>query len=179
MTATRVAWLVVGSGFIAAWLTAATTTRQVETIEPTVAAAPQQLAPSPMALDLAAEVARLRGRLGAAPLPRIDGRNPFELGTALAPPVTRTIGPPRAADPAPPIDLTPAPLAVRLIGIAEDDTGTEQDVVRTAILSLDGQVVLAVEGETVGGGYVVERVGMTVVDLRESASGKPQQLFLP
>ena len=178
MTATRVAWLLVGCGFVAAWMTAATTTRQNETSNPTVAVARRELAPSPVAANLASEVSRLRGRLRSAPVPRAPGRNPFTLRT---PPVPTGASEPVATptlESTPLVVLAPTRVAVTLVGIAEDDTAGP-DPVRTAILSLAGKVMLAVEGDTLEGGYVVTRVGRTVVDLRESGTGHLQQLFLP
>ena len=180
MTATRVAWLVVGCGFVAAWMTAATTTRQGETPPPTVATARPALVPSPVALNLASEVSRLRGRLGSAPVPRGDGRNPFALGTAspVATPTPDPIGTP-ALESTPLAVLTPTRLDVTLVGIAEDDPGADGGAVRTAILSVAGTVVLAMEGDALEGGHVVTRIGKTVVDLREAGTGRLQQLFQP
>ena len=174
MSPSRVALIVVGSALVATWLTAATMTRQVEPQSDTAALPQQVLAPTSASLGLAAEVQRLRARLGDAPVPRPAGRNPFELGAPTGVPL---LPPPPA--PLLPSSLSAAPTApgITLAGIAENRTS--DGPVRTAIVSMRGEVLLVGEGGVVGTRFVVERIGPTEVELRDLENETRRTLVLP
>ena len=172
MSPTRVALIAIGSALVATWLTAATMTRQVEPLSGTAAPPQQAMAPSSASLGLAAEVQRLRARLGDAPVPRRAGRNPFELGAPtvllLPPPAPLSTSSPAAE---------PTLFGVTLAGIAEERT--PDGPVRTAIVSMRGEVMLVGEGGVVGTRFVAERIGPTDVELRDLEDGTVRTLVLP
>ena len=103
--------------------------------------------------------------LEEAPRPRPIVRNPFTLAPRR--PANRAGGreavvpegwarSPAAAAPA-------VPLRVSLAGIATDDTPSGPR--RTAVLSVDGQVMLAEVGDEVPGPYQVQRIDDDAVEL--------------
>jgi len=102
-------------------------------------------------------------------------RNPFAFGGEGSP------GPRTGALPPlpPPQGLPELPLplprpAIRLLGIT---TGRENPPVRTAVLSVGGDLVLAHVGETVGGRYRVDAIGDDAVELVDGAA--QEHLRLP
>ena len=181
MSPFRIAAIAGASAFVAAWLTAATATRQIE-LDPVPDGAAARPWPtvvtrtSPVALDLAAEVARLRERLGQAPAPRESVRDPFSLAPPAAPPVavSRVAETPTAAAPATPMAAT---LGLSLVGIAVSQSASGAD--RTAILTAaSGDVLLVGVGDTVEARYTVESISATSVALRDG-QGVVRHLALP
>ena len=175
MSPLRIATLVGAGALVAAWLTAATTTRQVER-----GGLPPQPQPirsaeksSPLALDLAAEVDRLRQRLDEAPVPRENVRSPFKFG--MTPPSVPTAQ--AAVSTPPPAVSASSKLAVTLVGIAENRTAEGPD--RIAILSSMGEVVLVRTGDLVGGRLIVDEVLPDAVDLSDPKTSTVYRLRLP
>ena len=114
-----------------------------------------------------------------APRPRPLVRNPFTLAPRrAAPPATEreTVIPegwargPAGAAPA-------VPVRVSLAGIATDETPSGPR--RTAILSLDGSVVLARVGDELPGPYQVQRIDDDAVELFDPGRQASFRLALP
>jgi hypothetical protein len=161
MKITRTVILGVTGGALAAWLAADVTgTRQI-----VLPPAPKTSAVDARGADLAAEIARLHDRLHPTAAPQQPARNLFEFklnasripapagGVAAVAPTTA----PELAAPA----AAPEP-AFALIGVAEDDG------VRTAIISGQGQLFMVKDGELVAERYRVTHVGADAVDLDPS-----------
>lgn len=166
MTPTRVALIAGGSALVAAWLTAATTTRQVEVLGETLSAPAESRVQNPAALGLVAEVKRLQMRHRVAPVPRSGERNPFEI---------HILDGPVGLSPSVPESLPT--LTVSLAGVAENST--PDGLVRTAILSVLGEVVLAAPEAVIAGRFVVEWIGPSEVGLRDLETGEIRTLELP
>ena len=187
MSKTRLSLWAGGAALLAAWLSSAAGTTPGGVPPPGGASAPlpsQALAPptGPAAverIDLDREVARMAAWLERAPRPRPVVRNPF------------TLAPRRRADPAggsgtvvpqgwapgPAAAAPAAPLRVSLAGIATE--AAPSGPLRTAILSVDGQVMLAQVGDEVPGPYQVQRVDDDAVELFDPARQTSFRLTLP
>lgn len=172
MSPTRITLLGVASALVASWLTAATMTHQVETISRRVVLPHQMLAPSDDAVGLATEVQRLRSRLDNAPAPWQADRNPFELDVEEVEP--HPAGEPRSESRPPKASTF---LEVSLVGIAEEST--LNGPVRTAIVSVAGEVILVGEGGAVGTRFIVDRIGSVDLQLRDLEDGTFRTLVLP
>lgn len=98
-------------------------------------------------------------------------RNPFVFATRPQP------TPPAPAPEPAPAPLPPPPPAVTLSAIAEQ-SGANGAIVRTAVLSIDGQVFLAKEGEQATPRFTVLRITAEVVELRDALSEMPVRLAL-
>ena len=166
----RTAIIFVGGGAFAAWLSAAITPgRPVVPLE--------VIAPAPIDASgaaLAGEIARLRERLRPDPRPSEHARNPFAFQTARP---AATISGPAANDAtvaAAPVDLPR--LRLTLAGIAEDPSPDGGGSVRTAIITGNGQLFLAKDGDTVADRGVEYRVGnisadsAELIDLRDNTT---------
>jgi hypothetical protein len=94
--------------------------------------------------------------------PPIRGRNPFTFGSAAAEAPTSSLPPLPPPEGLPELPLPLPQPAVRLLGIT---TGREQPPVRTAVLSVAGELVLAKVGDAVAGRYRVESIGDDAVEL--------------
>jgi hypothetical protein len=158
MNVTRTVILGVTGGALAAWLAADVTgTRQI-----VVPPAPRTSTVDARGADLAAEIARLHDRLHPTVAPQQPARNLFEFKPGERRP-ERTqadlvaIAPALAAESA----AAPEP-AFALIGVAEDDG------VRTAIISGQGQLFMVKDGDLVAERYRVTHVGADAVDLDPS-----------
>jgi hypothetical protein len=165
----RTAAIVIGGGLLAAWIVGATTSNR-DTTEPIV------FTPSPMDMQgatLANEIARLHERLRPAATPRQPGRNLFAFRAAPAP-VAPPVAPPAVLTERPP--AIPAEPALRLVGVAEDP-GPDGPV-RTAIISGNGQLFLAKEGDQVTPRYQVLRVSAEVVELIDVGDGSSRRLAM-
>lgn len=121
--------------------------------------------------------APLDARLAATerPAPAASGRNPFRFGGSPAARAGRG-----AQAPLPPPDGLPElPLSIaapplKLLGIA-----TLADGARVAMLRVGADLVLAREGETVAGRYLVKAVSDDGVDLTDAIGERPVRLDLP
>jgi len=157
---------------MAAWITAATTARQPglvvdAAIENRGGVAVSMAEPNPALLGLSEEVSRMRDRLESALIPEETARNPF----LFAPPLGAT-----GVIPGPEPERFPKVQSVerlstrasepKLVGVAVDG-----DTV-TAILTLQtGEVILVGVGDTVPGGYHVERADPRGVTLNDVDGG--------
>ncbi len=174
-----------GGGLLAAWLASAAGTMPGAAPAPPRggAAPPPQAAPPPAPpqaerVDLDREVARMTAWLERAPGPRPVVRNPFTLAPrrAAPPAAEREAAVPEgwARSPA----AAPAvPLRVSLAGIATDATPSGPR--RTAVLSLDGRVVLARVGDELPGPYQVQRIDDDAVELFDAGRQASFRLALP
>ena len=173
MNLKRTAIIFVGGGAFAAWLSAAITPgRPVVPLE--------VIAPAPIDASgaaLAGEIARLRERLRPDPRPSEHARNPFAFQTARP---AVTISGPAANDAtvaaAAAVDLPR--LRLTLAGIAEDPSPDGGGPVRTAIITGNGQLFLAKDGDTVADRGVEYRVGnisadsAELIDLRDNTTSR-------
>ena len=186
MRKARLALWAAGAGLLAAWLSSAAGTMLGPAPSPTSAGGPA-LPPAARApqgppaerIDLDREVARMAAYLERAPRPRPVVRNPFTLAPQRP---AAAVSEERAAVPdgwAPsPVSASPgAPLRVSLAGIATDETPSGPH--RTAILSVEGQVVLAEVGDEVPGRYQVQRIDDDGVELFDPGRQASFRLRLP
>ena len=169
----RTATIAAGGGALAAWLAGAATSNRPP-------AAPIVTPPPPIearGAELESEIAKLHERLRPSATPRQPGRNLFVYHTAA----------PRSAAPPPsalPPALTEAPAVVaplqpslKLAGIAED-VDADGSPVRTAIISGEGQLFMAKEGDAVTARYRVTKISADVVELLDLATQTPRRLAL-
>ena len=166
MPPTRVALIAGGSALVAAWLTAATNTRQVELIAEKPSGPVQATFQNPAALELSAEMERLQMRHRIPPVPRSVERNPFEI---------LSLGDPLVQSPVVPKSLPT--LTILLVGVAEDLT--PDGIIRTAILSVHGEAMLAAPEAIIADRFVVEWIGPSEVGLRNLKTGGMRTLELP
>lgn len=173
-----------GGGLLAAWLASAAGT--MPGAAPALprgggAAAPQSApAPPPAArVDLDREVARMAAWLEQAPRPRPVVRNPFTLAPRRATPAAagRQSVVPEGWARSPAAAVPTASSRVSLAGIATDETPTGPR--RTAILSLDGRVVLARVGDELPGPYQVQRIDDDAVELFDPGRQASFRIALP
>ena len=183
MSKTRLALWAGGAALLAAWLSSAAGTMPGAAPSPPPpgrAVPPPQAAPTPVErVDLDREVARMAAYLEHAPRPRPVVRNPFTLAprrSALA-----AAGPeatvPEGWAPGPAAARQAVPLRVSLAGIATDETPSGPR--RTAILSIEGQVVLAQVGDELRGPYQVQRIDEDAVELFDAGRQVSFRLTLP
>jgi hypothetical protein len=177
--------ILVGGAALAAWFSAAMTPRRPAA--PAIAVRPAPI--DAEGARLAAEIARLHDRLKPETAPRDASRNPFVFKAA------RQRTPAAKANAAAPTDawtVTAAAAAIEsrsprltLAGLAEDSA--EGGIVRTAIISGEGQLFLAKEGDTIsvrareGASTIEYRVSVISadgVDLTDRRDGKTRRLSL-
>ncbi len=171
MNLKRTATIAIVGGALAAWLAgAATSTR---TPPPIVAPAPPIDARGERLAD---EIARLHERLRPSAAPRQPGRNlfvfnaPAPAAPAVAPATKAAITEAVAA-------LVPAQPMLKLAGIAEDaEPGGA--LLRSAIISAEGQLFIVKEGESVTERYRVTKITPDVVELMDLATNTPRRLAL-
>ena len=114
----------------------------------------------------------LRDRAVNAPL-RPSTRNPFRFAKRISPEAPRPSALVPSAVPSTP--APPPPPSLSLSGIA--DRKTPEGRKRTAIISGEGQVYLAAEGDSVAGRYHVVTVDSDAVTLRDD-DGTETRLIL-
>jgi hypothetical protein len=170
MNVTRTAIVGVVGGALAAWIAAAATSgsRHVD-----LPVAPKSAAIDASGAELAAEIIRLHDRLHPTTVPRQPARNLFEFNAEVRARVVAAAAAPAAApvaEAASPAAAEAPPLS--LIGVAEDSG------VRTAIISMQGQLFLVKEGEAVADRYAVARVGSDTVDLTDGKESTTVHLAL-
>lgn len=110
--------------------------------------------------DIVREADRLQAKVRAEVEYVQPSRNPFRFGareSASAPRSTAVFTPPPA------VDVAPAPIVIRLSGIAIDTVDGREE--RTAILNTPGGLVFVKEGEDVAGAYTVAKIAIDAVDL--------------
>jgi hypothetical protein len=147
-----------GAGLLATWLAATPT--------PTVAPASTSARPAATLAnepDIQQEAAQLRSRVRAEVEYSAPSRNPFRFTERATP--SRPIAQPPAVI-APALEAAPAPIAIKLSGVAMDIVdGREQ---RTAILNTPAGLVFVHEGDEVAGGYRVKTIADDGVELVKS-----------
>jgi hypothetical protein len=130
-----------------------------------------------LAASVQSQARRLAQRLAAAPVPQQPTRNPFAFGAL---PVVRRVTPARMVAPEPePAPLAPAIVepALVLVGLAERRTGDA--VVRSAVISSDGQdLIMAEVGTVLLGQYTVTSIGNDAVEMKETSTGRFRRLVL-
>ena len=172
MTVKRAAAWIGGSTLLAAWLAAAASPSLAP--PPRADAAKYQIAePDRAAIALAAEADRLHARLGVVPVPRPVTRNPFLFASRI-PPVVPIAAVPEALASAAASTAVP----ITLLGVAEDGNATK--VMRTAILSLRGELLLVKEGESIGNGrYRLTQIGADAIDVEDTTDSHTIRIALP
>jgi hypothetical protein len=168
MNASRAALMVVGVNLVAVWAAAAAGSRMATTIE---VAAPAQVVGEAAVSEASASLLAAAERLDAHARRRVApamARDPFHFG-AEARPAARSAPEPEAAEPpvtvaqaAPPVESEPD---IVLQGMAESGEGDA--VVRTAILSAGGELVLAALGARVAGRFEVVALTADSVELED------------
>lgn len=173
MNLKRTATIVAVGGACAAWLAAAATsgTRDI--------AAPVESKPAPVDVRgaaLASEIAKLQDHLHPTATPSQPARNLFQFAAPRPQPAAAPIPiAPAIAEP-PPAAPIKVPPALKLDGIAEDQTPA--GLVRTAIVTAQGQLFLAKEGESVTLRYRVDKISAEVVELTDLGDGTTIRLAL-
>jgi hypothetical protein len=172
MNLKRTATIVVVGGAFGAWLYAAAMPGPRET--------PRRIVERPAAIDargqaLADEVARLHDRLRPDATPRQPGRNLFQF-SAPAPRPTPPPAAPALSEAAPLLPVAPPPPPFKLIGVAED--AGPNGPIRTAIVSMPGQLYTVKEGENVTPRYKVAKIAATVVELVDQNDGSTLRLAM-
>ena len=184
MSRTRLAMWATGGGLLAAWLASAAGTMPAAPARggeqtPSQATAPPPAPPPAERVDLDREVARMTAFLEHAPRPRPVVRNPFTLAPRRAAPSAaerEAVVPDGWARRAAAAVPTASP-RVSLAGIASDETPSGPH--RTAVLSVDGRVVLARVGDELPGSYQVQRIDDDAVELFDPGRQASFRLTLP
>ena len=172
MNMKRTATLAVVGAALAAWLAGAATSNH--TIPPPAPTEPAVI--EVRGAELASEIARLQERLRPSATPSQPGRNLFTFGTAARRPApVAALAPQRPAS-SDVLPQAPALPALKLAGIAED-AGPDGPI-RTAIISGEGQLHMAKEGETITPRYRVVQISADVVELLDLIDGSTRRLAL-
>jgi hypothetical protein len=155
---------------LAAWLAAAAAPsfQSISTVE----SVDQRVSePDRQVLMLAAEAERLRQRLNIVAVQRPVTRNLFQFATR-----TRQVAPVPQQFQAP-VPSVPVAPPVKLLGIAEHSVDINPR--RTAILTVEGDLLLVNEGETFGGRYRLNRVGADAAEIEDTSDNHTFSLALP
>ncbi|RPH57032.1 MAG: hypothetical protein EHM89_14540 [Acidobacteria bacterium] len=170
MTPKRAATWLGGSMLLAAWLAAAAAPSFAPV--PAVETSDQKVSePDRQVLMLAAEAERLRQRLNIVAVRRPVTRNLFQFA-AKAPHAT-----PVSQEILAPVSIAPIPPAVKLLGVAEDTIDANPR--RTAILTVEGELLLVREGETFGARYRLTRLGADVAEIDDTTDTRTFRVALP
>jgi hypothetical protein len=175
MNLKRTTIIFVGGAAFAAWLSAAITPgRPVAPVD--------VIAPAPVDASgaaLASEIARLRERLRPDPRPAEPTRNPFAFQSARRATPASVPAPRNAVIAAAVVDIPR--LRLTLSGIAEDPAPDGGGPVRTAIITGNGQVFLAKDGDTVTDRdveYTVGKISADSAELTDPRDGTVRRLLL-
>jgi hypothetical protein len=173
MNAKRAAAIVVVGGALAVWLASAASSGNRDRADPLVVT---RHAIDARAEVLSAEIAKLHEHLRPTAVRRQPGRNLFSYAARQARPDPAPAAASRPAlIEAPPAAAAPPPL--KLVGMAEDRSA-DGAVVRTAILSGSGQLLLVKEGDNATPRYRVARISADVVELSDLIEGTALRLAL-
>ena len=177
MSLKRTTIIVVSGVALAAWFSAAMTPARPP-------AGSHQFRPAPVdarGAVLASEIARLRERLRPQVTPREGTRNPFVFRSTHAAPGSRVAATAEKDAPTTAAVAEPPRLSLSLAGIAEDTDAAAGGLVRTAIISGNGQVFLAKEGDTVtdrGVAFKVGNISADSAELTDARDGSTRRLTL-
>lgn len=170
MNLKRTATFGVAGGALAAWLAAAATSGPRDSAAPPPIKAP---AIDSRGAELAADIQRLHERLRPNATPRQPGRNLFEFSEPK-PRAARAVDAKGALTE---VVAVPAPPPLKLAGLAEDPA-PDGSIVRTAIVSADGQVFLGKEGDLVASRYRITKISAGAVDLIDVVDNVTLRLVL-
>ena len=171
MSGRRAAAYLVGGILLAAWLASAAGVTMRPRAVPLPRQSPEAIALDTVAADVQSQASRLRERLSSAPGVRAAVRNPFAF-------VERESARPRVV---PKPEPAPVPAFIQqliaepnlvLLGVAE------QGSVRTAMIGLGDELLMATEGQTVASRYRVAKVASDSVELTDLGTGATRRLFL-
>ena len=170
MSRKRAAAYLVGGILLAAWLASAAGVSTRPPVMPLPRQSQEAIELDSVAADVQSQASRLRERLAAAPPVRPSVRNPFAFAEVEQ---VRPKPAPQPAAPPPPFiqQLLSEPNLV-LLGVAEDGS------VRTAMISLGDELLMATEGQPVTSRYRVSKVGPDSVELIDLATGATRRLLL-
>ena len=141
-----------------------------------VPAARAQAAATTGSADIVEQADRLHARVAREVQSPVPERNPFRFADPRPQATTRATAPDGDVA-AGPEQLAPVPPPIALAGIAEDEI--DGRLVRTAVLSVPGDVLLVREGEAVLGRYRVVRIESEAVELLDLPAGTTERLALP
>jgi hypothetical protein len=172
MNMKRTVTIALGGAALLAWLAGAATSNH--SIPPVVVKQPAPI--EVRGAELANEIARLQERLRPGATPRQPGRNLFAFRPVAAPPMPASAA--AASRPAltESLPLAPALPALKLAGVAEDNG--DEGPIRTALISGEGQLYMAKEGENVTPRYRVVRISADVVELLDVIDNSTRRLAL-
>ena len=160
----RTAGLVAAGAAVTAWLYAA------ESTDVRVAAAPERRSPARTGqVQPAIQIPALHERVPPSAALRHSRRDVFAFNVARTTPTPETARPRPAEVPAP-----APPLSLTLVGVAEEAAAS--GLMRTAIISAGGALVLAREGDLVSARYRVVHISTGAVDLVELSTSATLQL---
>jgi hypothetical protein len=170
MSGRRAAAYLVGGILLAAWLASAAGVTMRPRAIPLPRQSPEAIELDSVAADVQSQASRLRQRLSSAPTVRASVRNPFAF-VEIAP--VRPKADPKPAAPLPAFlpQMIDEPNLV-LLGVAQDGS------VRTAMIGLGEELLMATEGQTVAGRYRVAKVGSDSVELTDLGTGATRRLSL-
>src|SRR5438105_2716988 len=176
MNLKRTATIALGGAALAAWFSAAMTPSSSPVISTSVVPGPMEA----RGAELASEIARLHERLRPQGVPREPTRNLFAFRSTRRAASTSAATTARLEIPSP--APLPAPrLALTLAGLAEEAGAANVAPVRTAIISGNGQLFLAREGDTVTDrdiAYKVGKISADSVELMDVRDGTKRTLTL-
>jgi hypothetical protein len=174
MSAPRLAAWIFGLAVCTAWLASAAGVGRSRTAPRPLPRPAMDAQFTELAADVQTQAARLRDRLGQAPAPSPQQRNPFTFSPRPAPArqYTRPVAPPPELPPPPPSEPT-----LSLLGVAEMPGAAGP--VRTAMVTTGaGDLIMVTAGQTLLGRYEVATVAMEAVQLKEIATGAVRTLVL-
>jgi hypothetical protein len=170
MNLTRTAAILAGVAALAALVAGAATARH--DVPPPVVLRPAAI--DRRGADLAKEIARLHERLRPDATPRPEARNLFSFhARAVHAPVATEPRPAPADAPAP---AAPPPVPFTLVGIAEDPGANGP--IRTAIISAEGQLFIAKEGDAITPRFTVTKISADIVEITDTTDGSTHRLPL-
>lgn len=144
--------VVSGVGLLATWLAS----NAPPANSPADTAGRVPVAVTTEAPDIVREADRLEAKVRAEVEYVQPSRNPFRFGASASVPRVEPVY-------TPPVDVAPAPIVIRLSGIAIDTVNGREE--RTAILNTPGGLVFVKEGEQLAGAYTVSKIAIDAVDL--------------
>jgi hypothetical protein len=177
MTLRRATLYIGGGTLLVAWFSSAASLSLGRGARPVSVADRDATSPAQaLAVSVQTQARRLQQRLATAPTPQQPVRNPF----AFRPlPVVRQT--PTAAPAEPEPESAPVPTVIEpplvLVGLGERRTG--DTLVRSAMISSEGQdLILAEVGTAILGRYTVSAIGSDAVEMTDAVTGGVRRLIL-